>query len=188
MASAIRKVVNESKPELDLLGASVETPVTPFPELRFPEVYDILNEHGKEVPFGDEPDREGEAILARHVKEKTGSDFFFMNRFPFKAKPFYVMRDDENPQWARSVDMIYRGMELSSGGQREHRHAKLIEQVKMKGMKEPEIMWFTDNFKYGVPPHGGFAIGIERTVMQMLGIENIREVCLFPRTPERLKP
>ena len=135
MASAIRKVVNESKPELDLLGASVETPVTPFPELRFPEVYDILNEHGKEVPFGDEPDREGEAILARHVKEKTGSDFFFMNRFPFKAKPFYVMRDDENPQWARSVDMIYRGMELSSGGQREHRHAKLIEQVKMKGMK-----------------------------------------------------
>lgn len=188
MASAIEKVVKESKPELDLLGANVETPKTPFPELRFPEVYDILNEYGKQVPFGDEPDREGEAILARHVKEKTGSDFFFTNRFPFKAKPFYVMRDDENPQWARSVDMIYRGMELSSGGQREHRHAKLIEQVKMKGMKEPEIMWFTDNFKYGVPPHGGFAIGIERTVMQMLGIENIREVCLFPRTPERLKP
>ena len=111
-----------------------------------------------------------------------------MSRFPFKVKPFYVMRVDEDPQWARSVDMIYRGMELSSGGQREHRHAKLIEQVKIKDMKEPEIAWFTDNFKYGVPPHGGFAVGIERTVMQMLGVENIREVCLFPRTPERLRP
>ena len=188
VASAVTKVVNESKPELELLGARIEIPKTPFPELRFPEVYDILNEYGKNVPFGEEPDREAEALLAKHVKEKTGSDFFFMNKFPFKAKPFYVMRDDENPQWARSVDMIYRGMELSSGGQREHRHAKLMEQVKTKEMKESEIAWFTDNFKYGVPPHGGFAVGIERSVMQMLGVENIREVCLFPRTPERLRP
>jgi aspartyl-tRNA synthetase len=188
MAYAIGKVVSDSKEDIDLLGAKVEVPKTPFPEIRFPEVYDILNEYGKKVPFGEEPDREGEAILAKHVKEKTGSDIFFMSRFPFKVKPFYVMRVDEDPQWARSVDMIYRGMELSSGGQREHRHAKLIEQVKIKDMKEPEIAWFTDNFKYGVPPHGGFAVGIERTVMQMLGVENIREVCLFPRTPERLRP
>jgi nondiscriminating aspartyl-tRNA synthetase len=188
MITAISKVVSEAKGELELLNAKVEVPKTPFPELRFPEVYDILSEHGKKVPEGEEPDREGEAILAQYVKEKTGSEIFFMNRFPFKAKPFYVMRVDDDPRWARSVDMIYRGMELSSGGQREHRHVKLMDQVNIKGMKTEEIGWFTDNFKYGVPPHGGFAVGIERSVMQMLGVENIREVCLFPRTPERLRP
>jgi nondiscriminating aspartyl-tRNA synthetase len=188
MVAAISKVVNEAKEELELLKSKLEVPKIPFPELRFPEVYDILSERGKKVPEGEEPDREGEALLAQHVREKTGSEIFFMNRFPFKAKPFYVMRVDDDPRWARSVDMIYRGMELSSGGQREHRHAKLMEQVKIKGMKPEEISWFTDSFRYGVPPHGGFAVGIERSVMQMLNIENIREVCLFPRTPERLRP
>jgi len=177
-----------AKEELELLGVKIEKPSTPFPEIRFPEVYDILKEYGKIVQFGEEPNREGEAILSKHVKEKTKSDFFFVNRFPFSVKPFYVMRDDEDPRWARSVDLVYRGMELSSGGQREHRHVKLMEQVKIKGLDESQISWFTENFRYGVPPHGGFALGVERTVMKMLGIENIREVCLFPRTPERLKP
>lgn len=188
MVNALRKVVKESDAQLEIIGAELEVPKTPFPEVRFPQIYEILKEYGKDVPFGEEPDREAEAILARHLKEKTGSDIFFMNRFPSKVKPFYVMRVDEEPEWARSVDMVYRGMELSSGGQREHRYDKLMAQVKEKGMKESEIEWFTDNFKYGVPPHGGFAIGVERTVMQMLGVENIREVCLFPRTPERLRP
>ncbi len=188
IAYAFQKISTECKHELEILGKSVEVPKLPFPELRFPEIYDILREYGKIVPNGEEPDREGEAILSKHVKEKTGSDFFFMNRFPFNAKPFYVMRVDETPQWARSVDLVYRGMELSSGGQREHRYSKLMEQVKYKGMKEEDIAWFTDNFKYGVPPHGGFALGIERTIMQLLGVENIREVCLFPRAPDRLKP
>jgi nondiscriminating aspartyl-tRNA synthetase len=188
MAYVLEKISKESKEELEILGAKVEKPATPFPELRFPEIYEILKEYGKTTPEGTEPDREGEAILAKHVKEKTGSDFFYMNRFPFEVKPFYVMRVDEDPRWARSVDMIYRGMELSSGGQREHRYSHLMEQVKIKGLTPSEIAWFTENFRYGVPPHGGFCVGIERTVMQMLGVENIREVCLFPRTPERLRP
>ena len=188
MSYSVGKVIEECKGELETLGADLAKPATPFPEIRFPEVYDILKEYGKIVPPGEEPDREGEEILAKHIKEKSKSDFFFINRFPFNVKPFYVARVDEDPKWARSVDMIYRGMELSSGGQREHRYAKLMEQLKIKGMNEQELAWFTDNFKYGVPPHGGFAVGIERTVMQMLRIENIREVCLFPRTPERLKP
>ncbi len=86
------------------------------------------------------------------------------------------------------MDLVYRGLELSSGGQREHRYDKLMEQVRLKKMTESEIAWFTDEFKYGVPPHGGFSIGPERLTKQILGIENIKEATLFPRTPERFKP
>jgi nondiscriminating aspartyl-tRNA synthetase len=188
VSHAIGKVAADCKGELETLGKKVEKPATPFPEIRFPEIYEILKQYGKEIPYGEDLNREAEQSLARHMKEKTGHDFFFINRFPFAIKPFYVMRVDEDPEWARSVDLVYRGLELSSGGQREHRYEKLMEQVKIKKMTESEIAWFTENFKYGVPPHGGFSIGIERLTKQVLGIENIREATLFPRTPERLKP
>ncbi len=188
VAHTLAKIKSECRHDLDLLGVEVELPTLPFPELRFPEIYDIIREQGKKIEFEAEIDREDEQILARHVKEKTRSDFFFINRFPSKVKPFYVMRLYEDLRWARSVDLVYKGMELSSGGQRENNYERLMEQVRLKGMDENAISWFTDNFKYGVPPHGGFAIGIERLVMQMLGIENVREATLFPRTPERLKP
>jgi aspartyl-tRNA synthetase len=127
-------------------------------------------------------------MLAEYVREKYGAEAFFVNRFPFDVKPFYVMRVDEDPFWARSVDLIYRGLELSSGGQREHRYEKIVEQVRLKGMSLESVSWFTEFFRYGAPPHGGFNIGIERLTMALLGLENIREAALFPRAPERLLP
>ena len=98
------------------------------------------------------------------------------------------MKNDADPRWARSVDLNFKGMELSSGGQREHRYEKLMENVKNKGMNASEVEWFTQFFQYGVPPHGGFAIGIERLTMSLLNIENVRDCVLFPRDPERLVP
>ena len=98
------------------------------------------------------------------------------------------MKVDEDPKWARSVDLYFKGLELSSGGQREHRYDKIMQAVKDKGMKESEVEWFTKFFEYGVPPHGGFAIGIERLTQSLLDIENIRDCVLFPRDPERLVP
>ena len=86
------------------------------------------------------------------------------------------------------VDLVYKGLELSSGGQREHRYEKLIQQMTEKKMSSEIMKWFTKFFRFGVPPHGGFCLGIERFVMQMLNVKNIREVTLFPRTPERLLP
>ena len=90
--------------------------------------------------------------------------------------------------WARSVDLIYKGLEQSSGGQREHRYEKILQQIQEKGMNVEPLSWFTRFFKYGVPPHGGFCFGIERFVMQLLDLGNIREAALFPRAPERLLP
>jgi aspartyl-tRNA synthetase len=188
IVAVLQKIKEECKEELERLGKEVSIPKTPFPELRFPEIYEILSEFGKKVDFGEDYDRESEVLLWRYVKEKYGSDFLFVNRFPFKVKPFYVMRVDGEPQWARSVDLIYKGLELSSGGQREHRYEKIMGQMREKGMTVEVMEWFTKFFKYGAPPHGGFCLGIERFVMQLLDIANVREATLFPRAPERLLP
>ncbi|MBI4182220.1 MAG: aspartate--tRNA(Asn) ligase [Candidatus Aenigmarchaeota archaeon] len=185
VVAGITRVKEHCAAELDLLGVKVQVPEKPFPELRFPAVNAILAKMGKDLPRGEDLDRESEKLLAEHVKKKYEADFFFVNRFPFKVKPFYVMRDGE---WARSVDMIYKGTELSSGGQREHRYDRIIQQITEKKMAPDSLQWFTEPFKYGVPPHGGFCIGIERFTMKLLDIENVREAVLFPRTPERCLP
>jgi aspartyl-tRNA synthetase len=188
VVSVLQTVAKECQDELKLLGKEIEIPTTPFPELRFPKIYDILLEFGKNIPFGADIDRESEIILAKYVKEKYKSDFFFENRFPSAVKPFYVMKVDEEPQWARSIDLVYKGLEQSSGGQREHRYEKLLKQVEEKGMHLEDVKWFVDVFKYGVPPHGGFSIGIERLTMKLLDLSNVREATPFPRSPERLVP
>jgi aspartyl-tRNA synthetase len=185
--TALERVIKDCKQELELFNVKLEVSKK-FPVLEFPKIYDILEKMGKPCEYGKDYDTESEKLLYEYVKKKYDSDFFFVNRFPFAVKPFYVMRVDEEPQWARSVDLIYKGVELSSGGQREHRYDKIISQVKEKGLSLDSVKWFTEFFKYGVPPHGGFAIGLERLVKQLLGLENIREAVLFPRAPERLEP
>ncbi len=184
--AGIKRVVEERSKELELLNVYLEVPKIPFPELRFPKVYDILEEMGKEVEYGEDYDTESERLLWEYVKQEYGADFFFVNRFPFKVKPFYVMKEDDI--WARSVDLLYRGLELSSGGQREHRYDVLVSQIREKGMDPKSLEWFTKFFAYGAPPHGGFAVGIERLVMKMLNLNNIKEAVLFPRDPERVLP
>ncbi|MGC8675906.1 MAG: aspartate--tRNA(Asn) ligase [Candidatus Micrarchaeia archaeon] len=188
MQAGIKNVVERHKDELESAGIEVTVPKLPFPELKFPDIYDLLKDLGREPPKGKDIEHESELLLAKYVKEKYGSEFFFINRFPYKIKPFYVMRVDDDPEYARSVDLIYKGTELSSGGQREHRYEKIIEQAKEKGMNLDNVMWFAKFFKYGAPPHGGFSIGLERAVMQILNMQNIMEVPAFPRTPERIVP
>jgi len=184
----VKKIKKECEEDLENFGKEVTIPKTPFPELRFPKIYDILEELGKPISKGEDLNRESEEALGKYVKEKYKSDFFFVNRFPFAIKPFYVMRVDEEPQWARSIDLMFKGMEQSSGGQREHRYEKIIQQLKEKQMNLESMKWFTDVFKYGVPPMGGFSIGIERFTQQLLDLENVREATAFPRDPERLLP
>jgi aspartyl-tRNA synthetase len=186
--AALKKVEKDCTRELALLNVEVHLPRTPFPEMRYPEIYEILEEYGRKVPYGKDIGKEGESILTKHVLEKHKAEAFFINRYPSEVKPFYVMRVDEEPQWARSVDFVYRGVEQSSGGQREHRYEKIIEQMKEQRISQEGMKWFTEPFKFGVPPHGGFCLGIERLTMAFLGKENIRETTLFPRTPERLLP
>ena len=189
IVSAFKTVVSECKGELEFFDIKPEVPKTPFPVLEFPAIYDILEEMGLRPKRGKEDyNRQGEVVLSDYVKKKYKSDFFFVNRFPYAIKPFYVMRIDDDPTYARSTDLMYRGLEMSSGGQREHRYEKIIAQAKDKGLDLKNLTWFTDFFKYGAPPHGGFSIGIERLTAKMLGIQNVRETTLFPRAPDRIIP
>ncbi len=186
--SAFKKVSEECKKELEELGVKLSIPKAPFPEIRFPEVYKILEKMGKKIPQGEDMDLEAERLLWRYIQEKyLGADFYFLNKFPFKKKPFYVRKEDDS-DYARSVDLYFRGIEMSSGGQRENRYKQLMESIKVKQLNPKSVEWFTKFFKYGVPPHGGFAIGIERITMVLLGLENVREAVLFPRDTERLIP
>ena len=186
--AALERAQKDCSRELALLGSDMHLPNTPFPEMRYPDIYSIMEEYGRKVPYGSDIGKEGESILSKHVHEKYKTEAFFVNRYPSKIKPFYVMRVDEDPQWARSVDLVYGGIEQSSGGQREHRYEKIITQMNEQNISQEGMKWFTEPFKFGVPPHGGFCLGIERFTMALLAKENIKEVTLFPRTPERLLP
>lgn len=186
--SAFEKVNKECKKEFEILGVKLKIPKAPFPEIDFPEVYEILSKMGKKVKVGEDLDSEAEKLLWQYVQKKyPGVEFYFLNKFPFVKKPFYVYCD-EGERYARSTDLYYRGMEMSSGGQRENRYDKLIKNAKEKSIPLKSVEWFTKFFKYGVPTHGGFALGIERITMVLLGLENIREAVLFARDPSRLTP
>ncbi len=184
----VEAVAKKCADELVLLKLDLGPPKTPFPEVTFPELYPLLDKLGKRLPRGEDIDDPTLRAVAEHVKKETGSDFFFLNRFPSASKPFYVMRVDEEPEFARSVDLVYKGLELSSGGQREHRHDRIISQIRERGLNLKSLEWFTEPFRFGVPPHGGYSFGIERFTSYLLGMENIKEATLFPRDPERLQP
>jgi aspartyl-tRNA synthetase len=188
VAKCVQGVKQRCEEELKTIGLSLEVPKTPFPELNFPEVYDILASKGKKLPRGEDVDEESKDILAAYSKDRFGSEFFFINRFPFAPKPFYIMKVDDDPEFARSTDLQFGSLELSSGGQREHRHDRILAQIREKGMDEASLKWFTEPFRYGVPPHGGFSFGIERFVGRLLGLPTVKEAVLFPRDPERLEP
>lgn len=186
--SAFKKVNESCKKDLDELGIKLKIPKAPFPELNFPDIYKILEKMGKKIEEGEDLDLESEKLIWEYVKKKyPDSEFYFVNKFPFKQKPFYVMGEDGS-KYARSTDLYYKGIEMSSGGQRENRYEKLIENVKSKGVNLKSVEWFTKFFKYGVPNHGGFALGIERITMVLLELQNVREAVLFPRDTERLSP
>jgi aspartyl-tRNA synthetase len=186
--SALEEARAMCSEEFATLQVEPVLPKAPFPELEFPQIYEMLEGLGRNLPRGEDIDTDSGRALGAYVKEKFGSDFFFLNRFPSKVKPFYVMKVDEEPEFARSVDLMYKGLELSSGGQREHRHERILAQIREKGMDAEGLKWFTEPFRYGVPPHGGYSFGLERFAAYLLNIENVKEAALFPRDAEHLQP
>ena len=170
-------------------GIEVEVPTLPFPRITLADAHEILKARGYTVPRADgDLDPEGERQLSAYVKEELGHDFVFVTDYFTNIRPFYHMRREGDGSVTNSYDLIYNGTEISTGAQREHRVDVLIEQAKEKGLDPEELDFYLDFFRHGVPPHGGFGMGLARFLMLLLGLPSIRETTYLFRGPNRLLP
>ncbi len=168
-------------------------PSIPFPRITLADAKTLLAEHGHDVNGGVlDPDQDldppSERALSAIVAEQLGSEFVFVCDYPTSVRPFYHMRHQDQPTLTKSFDLLWRGIELTTGAQREHRYEQLLAQAREKNVEVGPIQYYLDFFRYGAPPHGGFGFGLTRLLMQMLGQENVREVTFLYRGPNRLEP
>ncbi len=170
-------------------GVELEVPSVPFPKVTLEQAKELLREAGHEAPGpGHDLDPPSERALSAIIKEQHGHEFTFVTDYPTTVRPFYHMRHSEDPTLTRSFDLLWRGIELTTGAQREHRYEQLLAQANDKGVEVDSIQYYLDFFRFGAPPHGGFGFGLTRLLMQMLGQENVREVTFLYRGPHRLTP
>jgi aspartyl-tRNA synthetase len=174
----------------DLFETAVTVPTVPFPRLTMAEAGEIVRQHGYTIP----PDTKGdldphaERLVAGHIKQTQGHDFVFVTEYPTSVRAFYHMREDDRPTTTKSFDLLFRGLEVTTGAQREHRYDRLVRQAEEKGLSPDELKYYLDFFRYGCPPHGGYGFGLTRILMQLLGLQNVREVTYLYRGPNRLTP
>lgn len=178
----------EYSKELKLLNITLPD-VEKIPYVHFDEAKRLVSEkYNRKIrnPFDLEP--EEEELIGKYFKEEYNADFVFVTHYPSKKRPFYAMDDPEDNRYTLSFDLLYHGLEITTGGQRIHDLSMLEEKIQEKGMTEEGLEQYLDAFRFGMPPHGGLGIGLERLTMQLLGEDNVREACLFPRDMSRLEP
>jgi len=164
-------------------------PELPFPRITLEDAKELLREAGHDAPpAGHDLDPPSERALSAIVAERHGHEFAFVTDYPTTVRPFYHMRYEDRPTVTKSFDLLWRGIELTTGAQREHRYDRLLAQAEEKKVDVGPIQYYLDFFRFGAPPHGGFGFGLTRLLMQMLGQENVREVTFLYRGPHRLEP
>lgn len=173
-----------------MLGVDIVVPEVPFPRITMSEAYSVLEKNGHVPDRGEKGDLdpEGERLLSSYVLDKYGHEFVFVTDYPISVRPFYHMRYSEKPQITKSFDLIWKGLEVTTGAQREHRYEILTSQAEEKGLNSTSIKNYLTFFKYGCPPHGGFGFGLTRMLMVLLEFKNVREVTYLYRGPNRLSP
>ncbi len=170
-------------------SSELVVPGVPFPRITLEDAKAMLRDAGHNAP-GPEHDLDppSERALSGIVSEQHGHEFTFVTDYPTSVRPFYHMRYPDRPTVTKSFDLLWRGIELTTGAQREHRYEKLLEQAQDKKVDTGPIQYYLDFFRFGAPPHGGFGFGLTRLLMQMLGQDNVREVTFLYRGPHRLEP
>ena len=171
-------------------GVDVVVPTLPFPRIALQEAKELLRSSGHEGVPGDDDDLDppSERALCALIAAQHGHEFAFVTDYPIAVRPFYHMRHAEQPGLTKSFDLLWKGIEITTGAQREHRYEQLLAQAHDKGVEVEPIQYYLDFFRYGAPPHGGFGFGLTRLLMQMLGQDNVREVTFLYRGPNRLEP
>ncbi|MFP4038475.1 MAG: aspartate--tRNA(Asn) ligase [Candidatus Nanohaloarchaea archaeon] len=183
----LEQLQSKAAEELNELGVDLEVPEEDFPRIKFEKAREILEEEYDHVPEDPEDlDTKGEKLLGEYFEEK-GHPAFFVIGYP--GEKFYYMEAREGDEYqSRRFDLIYKGLELASGGQREHDLERLEAGMKRDGVDPEDVSFYLESFKFGMPPHGGYGLGLDRLVRKIAGLENVKEAILFPRDPNRLTP
>ena len=184
----IKLLEQDYKKELDMLGVTLPE-VGRIPAVRFDQAKELVSrKYDRKIrnPYDLEP--EEELLIGRYFQEEYGSDFVFVTHYPSKKRPFYAMDDPADPRFTLSFDLLFRGLEVTTGGQRIHDYREITAKMEKRGMDPEDIASYLMIFKYGMPPHGGLGIGLERLTMRLLDEQNVREASLFPRDVTRLEP
>lgn len=187
MKYIMQQLKKNNEKELEMLGIKVRVPEK-IPRIEIKEARKLLAEKGKKIPDGEDLDAEAEEMMGRIVKDKYNEEFVFVYNYPWEKRPFYHMKPDNDPNGTKSFDLIWNGLEVATGAQREHRYEILKAQAKEKGVDLDGMKDYAAIFKYGCPPHGGVGFGLDRFVESLLKLDNIREGILLPRDPDRLTP
>lgn len=185
---AMKLLEKDYKRELDILKITLPD-VSKIPAVRFDEAKRLVSEkYDRKIrnPFDLEP--EEETLIGRYFKEEYDSDFVFITYYPSKKRPFYAMDDPEDKNFTLSFDLLFKGMEVTTGGQRIHDYQMLLDKIAAKGMTTEGMEHYLMIFQHGMPPHGGLGIGLERLTAMLAGEDNVREATLFPRDLSRLEP
>jgi nondiscriminating aspartyl-tRNA synthetase len=174
----------------ETFGVKTVVPATPFPRIALQEAKELLRSSGHEGVPGDDDDLDppSERALAALIEREHGHEFVFVTDYPTTVRPFYHMRHPEQPGLTKSFDLLWKGIEITTGAQREHRYEQLLTQAQDKSVEVEPIQYYLDFFRYGAPPHGGFGFGLTRLLMKLTGQENVREVTFLYRGPNRLEP
>jgi len=185
LVHAMWKRASECTEELAVLKKTIAIPTLPFTRVPYDEAVTLIQKQGSSITWGQDLSTEDEKLLGDLMREK-GMEFYFITRYPLASKPFYTMPEGE--KHSRGFDLECKGVEISSGSQRIHDITLLIERLKACNLDPKDFEAYLNAFRYGMPPHGGFGFGIERFLMELLDVSNIRECILFPRDRTRLTP
>lgn len=187
MMAMMKEIEENCREELEMFGAKIPDAVA-IPRIKLTDALEILDkEFGKKIE-GIDIDNEGERLISEWAKKEKNSDFVFLTQYPKSIRPFYSHPNRENSSFTDTFDLIFRGVEIASGGQRIHDYKELVENIKKHQLNPEDFKHYLDIFKYGMPPHGGWGLGSERIVQKILGLENIKEAILYPRDMKRLTP
>jgi len=173
--------------EFMLLNAEIPNVPEEIPTMKLREAQAlILKETGKDKTEEPDLEPEDERWLCEWAKREKNSDFVFVTHYPVSKRPMYTMEDEADKGFTKSFDLLFRGVEITTGGQRRHDYQNLIDGIKMKGLEPEAFSYYLQAFKHGMPPHGGWGMGLERLTAKFLGVENVKEATLFPRDINRI--
>jgi aspartyl/asparaginyl-tRNA synthetase len=185
---AIAKHLRETcAEEFTLLGAEIPEVPEEIPSMKLREAQELIfKETGKDKRQEPDLEPEDERWLCEWSKREKNSDFIFITHYPVSKRPMYTMEDQDDPGYTNGFDLLFRGVEITTGGQRRHDYQNLIDGIRMKGLDPEKFSYYLQAFKYGMPPHGGWGMGLERLTAKFLGLQNVKEATLFPRDINRI--